>query len=153
MIAKNKIIEAQKKWGDGIVKIGTLMNDESACVEFATSFINSLYDFKNSEVLFKPTKASKEQFRPKVEMALSYFLGGKNSYCNEDDGFAMNPWVEVEFKNSGFIFEENRALAMGNYFFTDPKGSRLKVEYTFGYKLSNGKLVIDLHHSSLPYTS
>jgi hypothetical protein len=65
----------------------------------------------------------------------------------------MNPWVEVEFKNSGFIFEENRALAMGNYFFTDPKGSRLKVEYTFGYKLSNGKLVIDLHHSSLPYTS
>ena len=81
MITKNKIIEAQKKWGDGIVKIGTLINDESACTEFATRFINSLYDFKNSEVLFKPTKASKEQFRPKIEMALSYFLGGKNSYC------------------------------------------------------------------------
>ena len=137
MIAKNKIIEAQKKWGDGIVKIGTLMNDESACIEFATSFINSLYDFKNREVLFKPTKASKEQFRPKVEMALSYFLGGKNSYCNEDDGFAMKPWIGVEIKNSGFIFEENRAIAMGNYFFTDLKGSRLKVEYTFGYKLSS----------------
>ena len=54
MITKNKIIEAQKKWGDGIVKIGTLINDESACTEFATGFINSLYDFKNSEVLFKP---------------------------------------------------------------------------------------------------
>ena len=38
-------------------------------------FLNSIYDFKNSEVLFKPTKASKEQFRPKIEMALSYFLG------------------------------------------------------------------------------
>lgn len=152
MITKNKIIEAQKKWGDGIVKIGTLINDESACTEFATGFINSLYDFKNSEVLFKPTKASKEQFRPKIEMALSYFLGGKNSYCEEDDGFAMKPWVEVEFENSGFIFEENRALAMGNYFFTDPKGYILKVEYTFGYKLSNGKLLIDLHHSSLPYS-
>ena len=86
-------------------------------------------------------------------MALSYFLGGKNSYCKEDDGFAMKPWVEVEFKNSGFIFEENRALAMGNYFFKDTKGSRLKVEYTFGYKLSSGELVIDLHHSSLPYKS
>ena len=86
-------------------------------------------------------------------MALSYFLGGKNSYCEEDDGFAMKPWVEVEFENSGFIFEENRALAMGNYFFKDTKGSRLKVEYTFGYKLSNGELVIDLHHSSLPYKS
>tara|TARA_E500000331_G_scaffold319531_1_gene332324 strand:+ start:94 stop:555 length:462 start_codon:yes stop_codon:yes gene_type:complete len=153
MITENKIIEAQKKWGDGIVKIGALMNDASACIEFTTSFINSLYDFKNSEVLFKPTKASKEQFRPKAEMALSYFLGGKNSYCNEDDGFAMKPWIGVEFKNSGFIFEGNRAIAMGNYFFTDLKGSRLKVEYTFGYKLLNGKLVIDLHHSSLPYAS
>ena len=153
MITENKIIEAQKKWGDGIVKIGALMNDASVCIEFATSFINSLYDFKNSEVLFKPTKASKEQFRPKAEMALSYFLGGKNSYCNEDDGFAMKPWIGVEFKNSGFIFEGNRAIAMGNYFFTDLKGSRLKVEYTFGYKLLNGKLVIDLHHSSLPYAS
>ena len=153
MITENKIIEAQKKWGDGIVKIGALMNDASACIEFTTSFINSLYDFKNSEVLFKPTKASKEQFRPKTEMALSYFLGGKNSYCNEDDGFAMKPWIGVEFKNSGFIFEGNRAIAMGNYFFTDLKGSRLKVEYTFGYKLLNGKLVIDLHHSSLPYAS
>ena len=153
MITKNKIIEAQKKWGDGIVKIGTLINDETACIEFANRFINSLYDFKNSEVLFKPTKASKEQFRPKIEMALSYFLGGKNSYCEEDDGFAMKPWIEVEFENSGFIFEEHRALAMGNYFFKDTKGSRLKVEYTFGYKLSNGELVIDLHHSSLPYKS
>ena len=153
MITKNKIIEAQKKWGDGIVKIGTLINDETACIEFANRFINSLYDFKNSEVLFKPTKASKEQFRPKIEMALSYFIGGKNSYCEEDDGFAMKPWVEVEFENSGFIFEEHRALAMGNYFFKDTKGSRLKVEYTFGYKLSNGELVIDLHHSSLPYKS
>ena len=153
MITKNKIIEAQKKWGDGIVKNGTLINDETACIEFANRFINSLYDFKNSEVLFKPTKASKEQFRPKIEMALSYFLGGKNSYCEEDDGFAMKPWVEVEFENSGFIFAEHRALAMGNYFFKDTKGSRLKVEYTFGYKLSNGELVIDLHHSSLPYKS
>ena len=153
MITKNKIIEAQKKWGDGIVKIGTLINYQSACIEFATSFINNLYDFKNSEVLFKPTKASKEQFRPKIEMALSYFIGGKNSYCKEDDGFAMKPWVEVEFVNSGFIFEENRALAMGNYFFKDTNGNRLKVEYTFGYKLSSEELVIDLHHSSLPYNS
>jgi len=25
------------------------------------------------------------------------------------------------------------------------------VEYTFGYKLINGELKIDLHHSSFPY--
>ncbi|OUU73613.1 MAG: hypothetical protein CBC30_06670 [Chloroflexi bacterium TMED70] len=152
MITKDQIHKAQKKWGDGIVKIGSLMNDEQACIKFTNSFLNSIYDFKNSDVLFKPTKANKEQFRPKIEMALSYFLGGKNSFCSEDEGFALKPWVEVIFENFGFIIEENRALVMGNYFFTDTTGSTLKVEYTFGYKLSNDKLVIDLHHSSLPFS-
>ena len=152
MITKDQIHKAQKKWGDGIVKIGSLMNDETACVKFTNSFLNNIYDFKNSDVLFKPTKANKEQFRPKIEMALSYFLGGKNSFCSEDEGFALKPWVEVKFENFGFIIEENRALVMGNYFFTDTMSSTLKVEYTFGYKLSNNKLVIDLHHSSLPFS-
>ena len=152
MITKDQIHKAQKKWGDGIVKIGSLMNDETACVKFTNSFLNNIYDFKNSDVLFKPTKANKEQFRPKIEMALSYFLGGKNSFCSEDEGFALKPWVEVKFENFGFIIEENRALVMGNYFFTDTTGTTLKVEYTFGYKLSNNKLVIDLHHSSLPFS-
>ena len=152
MITKDQIHKAQKKWGDGIIKIGSLMNDHPACVKFTNSFLNNIYDFKNSDVLFKPTKANKEQFRPKIEMALSYFLGGKNSFCSEDEGFALKPWVEVTFENFGFIIEENRALVMGNYFFTDTMGSTLKVEYTFGYKLSNDKLVIDLHHSSLPFS-
>ena len=152
MITKDQIHKAQKKWGDGIVKIGSLMNDEQACIKFTNSFLNNIYDFKNSDVLFKPTKANKEQFRPKIEMALSYFLGGKNSFCSEDEGFALKPWVEVTFENFGFIIEENRALVMGNYFFSDTTGSTLKVEYTFGYKLSNDKLVIDLHHSSLPFS-
>ena len=152
MITKDQIHKAQKKWGDGIVKIGSLINDETACVKFTNSFLNNIYDFKNSDVLFKPTKANKEQFRPKIEMALSYFLGGKNSFCSEDEGFALKPWVEVKFENFGFIIEENRALVMGNYFFTDTTGTTLKVEYTFGYKLSNNKLVIDLHHSSLPFS-
>ena len=152
MITKDQIHKAQKKWGDGIVKIGSLINDETACVKFTNSFLNNIYDFKNSDVLFKPTKANKEQFRPKIEMAISYFLGGKNSFCSEDEGFALKPWVEVKFENFGFIIEENRALAMGNYFFTDTTGTTLKVEYTFGYKLSNNKLVIDLHHSSLPFS-
>ena len=152
MITKDQIHKAQKKWGDGIVKIGSLMNDEQACIKFTNSFLNSIYDFKNSDVLFKPTKANKEQFRPKIEMALSYFLGGNNSFCSEDEGFALKPWVEVKFENFGFIIEENRALVMGNYFFTDTMSSTLKVEYTFGYKLSNDKLVIDLHHSSLPFS-
>ena len=153
MITEEKIHEIQKKWGDGIVKIGTLMNDEYECVEFTKAFLNNLYGFNSGQVLFKPTKASKEQFRPKFEMALSYFLGGNKSYCSEDDGFAMKPWVKVEFKNSGLIIDGNRAIAMGNYFFTESSGNVVKVEYTFGYKMLQGNLVIDLHHSSAPFVS
>tara|TARA_Y100000746_G_C15353763_1_gene387021 strand:- start:142 stop:603 length:462 start_codon:yes stop_codon:yes gene_type:complete len=153
MITEDLIHEAQKKWGDGIVKIGSLKNNVSECVKYTTSFLNEMYDFKNNNVLFKPTKASVEQFRPTFKMALSYFLGGDNSFCNEDQGFAMKPWVKVNFENSGFLIDENRAIAMGNYFFTDKKGNATKVEFTFGYKLVNSNLFIDLHHSSLPFSA
>ena len=152
MITKSQIHETQRKWGDGIVKIGALKDNESECLEFTKSFLNSLYDFENNDVLFKPTKASEEQFRPNFQMALSYFLGGSNSFCSEDEGFAMKPWADVKFENSGFIIENERAIAMGNYFFTDSSGAVVKVEYTFGYKLRNGHLLIDLHHSSLPFS-
>ena len=152
MITKSQIHEAQKKWSSGIVKIGTLKDNESECLVFTKSFLNSLYDFENNDVLFKPTKASEEQFRPNFQMALSYFLGGNNSFCSEDEGFAMKPWEDVKFENSGFIIENERAIAMGNYFFTDSSGAVVKVEYTFGYKLRNGHLLIDLHHSSLPFS-
>ena len=52
----------------------------------------------------------------------------------------------------GYIIEDSRAIAMGNYFFKDSSNKEVKVEFTFGYKLNNGKLVIDLHHSSLPFS-
>ncbi len=152
MITKNQIHLAQKNWGDGIVKIGSLRNKIQECVDFTSSFLNNMYNFKNGEVLFKPTKASQEQFRPTFEMALSYFIGGDNSFCSEDMGFAMKPWLNVRFENSGYILEENRALVMGNYFFTDQDKNIVKVEYTFGYIFTNGRLLINLHHSSLPFS-
>jgi hypothetical protein len=40
---------------------------------------------------------------------------------------------------------------MGNYFFTDPEGYEVKVEYTFGYiEDGDSNLRIQLHHSSMP---
>jgi len=82
---------------------------------------------------------------------LSYFIAGNDKFP-EDEGFALQPWTKVRFENNGMILQEKRAIAMGNYFFTDLSGGETKVEYTFGYTLSdNGELLIDLHHSSLPY--
>jgi len=153
MITKDLINEAQKKWGEGIVTIGSLKDNESECFVYTNSFLNEMYDFKNNDVLFKPTKASVKQFRPTFKMALSYFLGGDDSFCSEDDGFAMKPWIEVKFENSGYIIEDCRAIVMGNYFFKDTTDNEVKVEFTFGYKFRDGKLVIDLHHSSIPFSS
>ena len=152
MITLNQIEMAQKNWADGIIKIGSLKNNYMLCKKFTSSFLMKTYNFGNEKILFKPTKASDEQFRPTFDMALSYFIGGEDSFCEEDQGFAMKPWVKVTFENSGVIIEENRAIAMGNYFFTDLNDITIKVEYSFGYKLIESKLYIDLHHSSLPFS-
>ena len=40
MIKEDQIHEAQKKWGNGIVKIGTLKNKKVECVEFTKTFLN-----------------------------------------------------------------------------------------------------------------
>ena len=102
--------------------------------------------------MFKPTLAAVEQFRPDFESALSYFVASNNA-CPEDKGFAIKGWTKVRFENSDVILSDDSATAMGNYFFTTPEGDEVKVEYTFGYITdSEGKLRINLHHSSMPAT-
>ena len=151
MITEQQIINIQNQWGAGVVKIGTLRSNRTECKTFASEFLDKHYCFGKSTVLFKPTKCAQQQFRPTKDEATSYFIAGDDRACNEDKGFAINPWTKVRFENTGFILEENRALAMGNYFFTDLEENEAKVEYTFGYQLIERVLKIDLHHSSFPY--
>ncbi|NLR94466.1 hypothetical protein [Flammeovirga agarivorans] len=151
MVTKEQVVSAQNEWGAGVVKIGSLKEQRAECEAFANEFLDKLYSFEAGPVLFKPTKCAVEQFRPTKAEALSYFIAGEDRACAEDKGFAINPWTKVRFENSDIILEENRAIAMGNYFFTDLEGNEAKVEYTFGYKVKDGALKIDLHHSSFPY--
>lgn len=153
MITKEQVLAAQEKWGNGVVKIGSLKYNRSECESFASDFLDNRYAFDTNTVLFKPTKCEVEQFRPTKAEALSYFIAGDDRACEEDKGFAIQPWTKVRFENSGIILEEDRAIAIGNYFFTDLEGNEAKVEYTFGYKLINDELKIDVHHSSFPYTN
>jgi len=151
MITTQEVENAQKTWGDGVVKIGNLMDSRKECESYTEAFVGKQYDFQNKEVLFKPTKTSEKQFRVTKSGAVCYFIGGNDDF-SEDNGFALQPWTKVRFENAALILEENRALAMGNYFFTDTNGDETKVEYTFGYvKTADGDLRIDVHHSSLPY--
>ena len=151
MITLSEIEKIQSKWGNGIVKIGSLKSDRKACEKATIEMLNELYAFELGDVLFKPTKTEKKQFRLKIDGAKSYFIGG-NPKFGEDKGFAIQPWQSVKFENASVVLNKSHALAMGNYFFTDSSGTAVKVEYTFGYiRTNNGALKINLHHSSLPY--
>ena len=52
MITENQIHEAQRKWGGGIVKIGALKDNESECLEFTKSFLNSQIDIWDPAIQF-----------------------------------------------------------------------------------------------------
>ena len=151
MIQKEQVLSAQNEWGSGVVAIGALCDKRADCEAYASDFLDKMYAFEMGTVLFKPTKCAIEQFRATKAEAQSYFIAGDGRACQEDGGFAINPWTKVRFENTGMILDNNRAIAMGNYFFTDLNGNEAKVEYTFGYKLVDGALKIDLHHSSFPY--
>tara|TARA_B100000614_G_scaffold220205_1_gene206697 strand:- start:1020 stop:1481 length:462 start_codon:yes stop_codon:yes gene_type:complete len=150
MVSVSDVDSAQKAWGDGIVAIATAHRDGDDYVSIARNHVDTLYAYGQTNVLFKPTLAAVEQFRPNFESALSYFVASNNE-CPEDKGFAIKGWTNVRFENADLILTDSMALAMGNYFFTTPEGDELKVEYTFGYIVdSSGNLRIQLHHSSMP---
>ena len=151
MITKDQVISAQEEWGAGVVKIGSLKEKRAECEAYTSDFLDERYAFETGPVLFKPTKCADEQFRASKAEAMSYFIAGEDRACTEDKGFAIQPWTKVRFENTGFILDAARAIAMGNYFFTDLDGNEAKVEYTFAYQLVDGELKIDVHHSSFPY--
>merc|ERR1719326_876920 len=150
-MTKELIEAAQKAWGDGIVNIAKTHTDGGDFVQAATDHINTLYGYGEfSTVLFKPTLAAEEQFRPTFDKALSYFVASNNE-CPEDKGFAIKGWTAVRFEGD-IITIGSVGMKMGNYFFTTPDGDEAKVEYSFGYMLdADGNVRIFLHHSSMPY--
>jgi hypothetical protein len=152
IITEQEILDAQKAWGEGIVKIGKVYLEKGDYKTAATEHINIFYNYQEGSVLFKPTLTSENQFRTDFEGALSYFIGGDQNYA-EDHGFAIKPWSNVRWQNIGTKIIGNMAVAMGNYYFTPAKGGDdIKVEYSFSYtKDKNSKLKIILHDSHLPY--
>jgi len=155
-VTEAMVLAAQQAWGDGIVAISTAHNaGDNSHIQEAMDHINNLYSYgEDGPVLFKPTLAADMQFRGEFSEALSYFIGpdATTPVAEDSPGFAVKDWVTVRFENEGIITAGTNAMAMGNYFFTNDLDVETKVEYSFGYFLnSTGSLLINLHHSSLPY--
>jgi len=150
-ITERDIRDAQKMWGDAVVKIGASGAEAPAVAEAAAK---AAYAFELGAIQFKPTLAAEQPFRPDLEGTLSYFVSGNPDYP-EDGGFAIKPWTKVRFDNHTVKMFGNKAIAMGHYYFTaKATGEETKVEYTKGYvKMDDGRVLIFLQDSSLPFNS
>merc|ERR1719331_2589919 len=161
-ITMEEVEAAQQLWADSIASISKVYLDEGDYVGAAGEAAGKLYGYGKSDVLFKPTKATNNPFRPTGEEAMSYFVGAEamknDKFKGEDAGFAINGgkgWKNVVFRNHQGDLNGPTAQAMGDYVFTDAtSGDEVRVEYTFGYKRNDdGKVRIYLHHSSVPYVA
>merc|ERR1719238_574337 len=159
-ITKGDVEAAQKAWSSAITGISKVYLEGGDFVTAAGYCAGELYGYGQTDVLFKPTKATKNPFRPTGETAMSYFVGAdamdNKKFKGEDAGFAINGgkgWKKVVFTNHNIALNGNTAIAMGSYDFTcATTGDVATVEYTFGYKKNvDGKMRIFLHHSSVPY--
>ena len=150
---ENKVVENfQREWANYVLAIGEAYRTNKDYKKLTEELIDKLYALDISAVLFKPTKAKEVQFRKSKDEMISYF-SGSNNVCEEDKGFAIEPWKTIRFENHQIVNLGTIILAMGNYYFKKQDNSEIKVEFTFGFIYSkSGKLKINLHHSSIPYT-
>eukprot|EP00170_Pyropia_yezoensis_P001312 contig_5826_g1316 len=159
-VTEEEVLAAQAAWSDAIVRISAAQAAGEDFVKVAGTAAGELYGYEDGDVLFKPTKATNNPFRPSAEDAMSYFVGsaavGNIAFDGEDSGFAINGgrgWEKVVFRNHEIKLFGTVAHAMGEYYFKDAtSGDVSRVEYTFGYKrCADGKVRICLHHSSVPF--
>lgn len=166
-ITEDEVLDAQKRWGDGIVRIGEVKRDGGDYVRAALAHIEGIYDYRDGQVLFKPTLASDVPHRPTVGGALSYFVGYDSALrflqeltpedrstlriYAEDDGFATKPWTRVRFENEGMVLYGTTADVMGNYYFTDLEGRETKVHFTMGFIKRGDDVRIYVQESNLPF--
>ena len=112
-ISEQDIIKAQELWAENIIKIGKIYLEKGNYKDYARKFVKNFYAYDIGKVLFKPTLASKNQFRNTFDDALSYFVKGS---IQEDEGFALKCWDNIRYEDRNIVILDNYAFAMGNYF-------------------------------------
>lgn len=152
-ITEADVIAAQRAWGDALVAIATDYEQGGFKKAKATAekVLDTAYGYSLGPVLFKPTLTKAPQtFRTTREGALAYFVGGNPNYPS-DTGFALKGWRSAEIQNVAIKLSGDVALSQGNVILKDKNGKVTTVDKTWGYKRDDkGRLLIVLHHSSLP---
>jgi hypothetical protein len=140
-----------ESWGKGLLAIAAAKRNGEDYESLARSIISKHYAYETGEVLFKPTLASTNTFRKTFDGALSYFVAGSSRF-EEDNGFALVDWKDIEFEIAGFYAQNGTALIMGNKHLSKSNGEKVVANFSMALiQDMNGQLKIKLHHSSLPY--
>ena len=133
-------------WKEGVIEIGRVFLDGGDYHSCAVGFLSKHYAFDTDEVLFKPTFTKEVVFRNTKDLALSYFVKGD---INEDNGFALKPWEQIELDELKVLEEENLLAAMGTLKFKPFNSEAISlVAFTFCFIVIKGSLKIKIHHSS-----
>lgn len=158
MITEDQVNQAQQKWCDELIAIGSVYRQGGDYRAKAASVVDMLYDYQEGAVFFKPTLAhGKNTFRSTRDGAVSYFVAGNPDYP-EDTGFALKVWKKVWYDNNaaenGIQIHGDIAITMGNVYFIDEHDEQIMVDKTFVFRLcEDGKLRLCVHKSALPYSS
>ncbi len=97
------------------------------------------------------SNSTPQTFRTTRAGALAYFVGGDPSFP-KDTGFALEGWRKVDVNNAAIFLAGDVATSMGNVSITDKDGKVTTADKTWKFlKDDSGKLLIVVHHSSLPY--
>ena len=147
IIHEDEVISFLNSWKSGVIGIGKKFTENNDFTSEAKNFISQHYDFNEGDVLFKPTFTNEVIFRNNPEDALSYFVKGG---INEDNGFAIKPWKEIDLLNLNLIIENNYCFAMGVLeLFPLSDNNNIKIAFTFVLvKDINNSIKIKVHHSS-----
>ena len=133
-------------WKEGVIEIGRVFLDGGDYHSCAVGFLSKHYAFDTDEVLFKPTFTKEVVFRNTKDLALSYFVKGD---INEDNGFALKPWEQIELDELTVLEEENLLAAMGTLKFKPLNSEAIYlVAFTFCFIVIKDSLKIKIHHSS-----
>ena len=141
-----KVKSFLNSWIEGVIEIGRVFLDGGDYHSFAERFVSKHYAFDTDEVLFKPTFTKELIFRNTKDLALSYFVKGD---INEDNGFALKPWEQIELDELKVLEEENLLAAMGTFKFKPFNSEAISlIAFTFCFIVIEGSLKIKIHHSS-----
>ena len=151
MITKEQVIDAQNEWGSGVVKIGSLKDSRQECEDFTSNFLDKLYSFDNGPVLFKPTKCKFGNLEDPKQKRHPILSQEMIEHVTKMVALQLTLGLKLDLKIQTSFWKKIEQLRWAITFSQTLMETRAKMEYTFGYKLVNGALNIDVHHSSFPY--